>query len=327
MRLFNVFKKTIFLKETSDLEKQLKELKNLNNKNSNKDIMNLKSGIKGEKSIEHELKSANLGLYVLKDITLEFEENKVQIDYVVISKGYTYLIECKNITGNIYVDSSGQFQIDTKNGNKIAIYSPYRQAKKHTEILKKIWYSERSEIDIAFREKYFDELWYKTLVVFTNCKSILNTENAPKEIKNNTIRADQLIDYIKKDLSKYNKFLLIKQKEMLEIANMFLKYNTNKHNSFANKYNKNNLIKDKELLNKLKEFRKEKSKEMNIPAYYIFTDKELKKIIQMKPKTLDDLKLILPLIKVKVHGENIIKICQHYNISVEELMGEINFQK
>ena len=88
---------------------------------------------------------------------------------------------------------------------------------------------------------------------------------------------------------------------MLKIANNFLENNTNDYCSLANKYNQS-------ILNKLKDFRKEKAKEMNVPAYYIFNDEELDKIITLKPVTIEELKEILPPIKVKIHGNDIIKI-------------------
>lgn len=315
--IFNSFKDTIFLKEDSDLEKQVEELKQIKNSGNNsysidRDIKLLELGIKGENEIAYELKNANLGLYVLRDVTIEHEGNKAQIDYVVISKGFTYLIECKNLIGNIYVDNKGQFQREYELGGKKvkeAIYSPYTQAIRHKEILKKRWISRNNKITVAMKEKYFDTLWYKPLVVLANSKSILNTKYAPKEIRNNTIRVDQLVEYIKKDLMSYDKDLISSQKSMLEMGNSFLEANVTEYNSIANKYNKNEKIVNKEdLIEQLKNFRKEKSKEMGVPAYYVFNDEELDKIIDVMPKTVEELKPILTSIKIKVHGENIINI-------------------
>ena len=47
---------------------------------------------------------------------------------------------------------------------------------------------------------------------------------------------------------------------------------------------------------------------MKIPAYYIFTNDELEKLLEIKPKTLDELKNanILSPVKVKTHGQQII---------------------
>ena len=312
--IFKSFKDTVILKEDSNLEKQVEELKQLQKSNHSlslaKDIKLLELGIKGENAIAYELKCANLGLYVLRDITIFYEDLKAQIDYVVVSKGFTYLIECKNLVGNIYVNNKGEFQREYEYaGKKIkeAIYSPYTQAMRHKEILKKRWLAKNSSLAVAFNEKKFDNLWYKPLVVLANSKSILDIKHAPIEIRKNTIRIDQLVEYIKNDLSNYDKDLLSNSNDMLKIANKFLEINTNDYCSLASKYNQT-ISNDEELLNKLKSFRKEKSKEMNVPAYYIFNDEELNKIIALKPMNIESLKEILPSIKVKVHGANIIKI-------------------
>ena len=49
---------------------------------------------------------------------------------------------------------------------------------------------------------------------------------------------------------------------------------------------------------------------MNIPAYYVFTNDELDKLVELKPKTIDELKNlnILTPVKIKTHGEAIIKV-------------------
>ena len=48
---------------------------------------------------------------------------------------------------------------------------------------------------------------------------------------------------------------------------------------------------------------------MNIPAYYVFTNEELDKLLEKRPKSLEELKKlnILSPIKVTTHGELIIK--------------------
>ncbi len=321
--LFNKFNETILFKEDSNLIKQVDELKLLKSNEKNKasiekDIKLLELGIKGEDEILFELKNANLGLYVLRDMTIIYNDNKAQIDFVIISKGYTYLVECKNLIGNIYVDSKGQFQREYEYNNKKikeAIYSPYTQAVRHKEVLKKIWQSKNNNLVVLYKEKYFDNLWYKPLVVLANSKSILNVNYAPKEIKNNIVRVDQLVNYIKNDIKNYKEPLADKKK-MEKEANSWLELNVNEYNSFATKYK--DIVLDenqKEILrNELKQYRLKKSKTMNVPAYYIFTDEEMKKIIEALPESVIELKSILSSIKVKCHGEEIIKIISDKNL-------------
>ncbi len=325
--LFYVFKDTIFLKNDSNLERQVEELKSLRSSvqdkdQIDKDIKLLELGIKGENEIAYELSNANLGLYVLRDVNINFDGIKAQIDYIVVSKGFTYLIECKNLIGNIYVDDKGQFRREYEfNGKKIkeAIYSPFTQASRHMDIIKKDWMSRRSNFEIALRGKYFDSYFYKPLVVLANSKSILSVKYAPDDIKNNIIKVDQLVNYIKKDLDEYDRDILSNQKEMLKLANHFLELNVNDYSSMADRYKKeinekvnsfdnSNNINKNDLLIKLKHFRREKSRSMKLPAYYIYTDDEMNKIIALMPKTIEELKTILPAIKVKVHGEDILKL-------------------
>ena len=94
---FNKFRDTVVIKDHSNLEVQLSEMRLIreNLADTTKidlDMKLVEFGIQGEKEILYELKNANLGLYVLRDVTIEHEGNKAQIDYVVISKGFTYII-------------------------------------------------------------------------------------------------------------------------------------------------------------------------------------------------------------------------------------------
>ena len=86
MELFKRFNETIFLKEDSNLEKQIKELEEIRPKlkytnEIDKDILLLKKGLQGEKDIAFELKNSNLGMYVVHDVTIPFEDLKAQIDH------------------------------------------------------------------------------------------------------------------------------------------------------------------------------------------------------------------------------------------------------
>ena len=64
-----------------------------------------------------------------------------------------------------------------------------------------------------------------------------------------------------------------------------------------------------DLKDRLIELRKVRSSEMNIPAYYVFTNDELDKLVELRPKTIEELKNanILSPIKIKTHGKIIIE--------------------
>lgn len=320
MEIFNRFRDTVFLKEDSSLEKQLEDLKSIRNQINNteeidKDIKYMEYGIQGEKEIAFELKNAHIGMYVLHDVTFEYEGNRAQIDYLIFSRGCFYIVECKNLYGNITVDSNGQFYRESEyDGKKIkeSIYSPYTQAVRHQDIMKKVWSSHHGKVDNFLFGNRLEKDWFKPIVVLSNSKSILNIKYAPKEIRNNILRADQLVNYIKNDISKYDKDMFSSEKGLKKTAEVWLSRQVPNITSFANKYL--NKIEEKQdnsyLEEELKLYRKEKSKKMNVPAYYIFTDDEMNSLIISKPKTIEELKSsnILSSIKIKCHGEEIIQI-------------------
>ena len=326
MGLFDKFTETVFYKKESELELQIEALKNIqlkypNNEKIKHRLRILELGLRGEKEIEFELKNANIGMYVLRDVNLKYKDLTAQIDYIILTPGYIYFVECKNLIGNIYVNERGEFIREyTYNNKKIkeGIYSPIRQAERHVEIFKKIW-SERNNkvLDKIFRER--KQSWFKPLVVMANSKNILDLKKAPKELKSQIIKSDLLIDYIKKDIAKIDKDLINRKQDMKENAfSIMQNYNQEISRDYEEELNKwvekvisnsdNNS--DDELRNKLLKFRTNRSKEKNIPAYYVFTNDELERIIKEKPKTIEELKSgkYLADVKINSHGKEIIKI-------------------
>lgn len=324
MALFEKFVDTIFLKEDSSLERELEALKEIKDKvvekeKIEKDIKLLEYGIQGEKEIAFELKNANLGMFVLHDIVIEVDDLKAQIDYVIITRAHTYLVECKNMFGNIIIDNKGEFRREySYNGKSIkeAIYSPYTQAMRHKDIIMKKWYKNSNFLkSFLFQNSVSD--YYRPLIVLANSKGLLKMNYAPKNIKNCTIRVDQLISYLKKDIEKCDSAMLSSRKEMEELATNYLKAPIEEELSFVNRYTlkeenveKIEVINKEDIINKLKEYRKDKAKKNNIPAYYIFTDDEMNKILDANIKTLDELKnsKILTDIKFRLHGQEFVDV-------------------
>lgn len=321
-RLFDNFNETIFVKTDNNLESEIEELKKIRNDSNkeqiDKEIKLLELGLSGEKQIEFELKHANLGLYVLHDVILKHEDLVARIDYVVVSKYYTYFIECKNLIGNISVNSNGEFRRDySYNGKQFqeAIYSPITQVKRYKDIYEKLWKSQNTSFLDRTLWKDAVSRMVKTLVVLSNSKGLLNINDAPNEIKERTIRVDNLINYIKKDLEKFNKDLYNSKKDMEQIANRWLARCQDTSAFISDKYkNKVEVVTETPTIRKrdikldLENLRKNRMKDMKIPAYYIFTNDELEQIILKTPSTMEELGKILPPIKIKVHGKEILAV-------------------
>ena len=317
------FKDTVFYKENSDLQGKYDALKKLNEEYpSNEELLSelfiVKKGLDGENEIAYQLKKAHIGMYVLRDIKVKYVDLTAQIDYVIITPVYTYYVECKNLVGNITVTDKGDFIREfTINGKKIkkGMYSPLRQVEAQRDVIRKIWESNSSAIKKFFASKNFD-YYRRVLVVAANQDTILNTNKAPKEMKYKILRADGLVRQIEYDLEhRDNDEYLESKKGMEEMAQSYidlsLKEEINYYEYYKEKYCGNNInasIND-DLRERLIELRKNRSNEMNIPAYYVFTNEELDKLVEFKPKTIDELKKanILTPVKVKTHGDKIIE--------------------
>ena len=211
------------------LEELLPEAEDEVKEKIQREIAVTKAGIAGEANILFELKNSNMDLVILHDIYIETEEGQsAQIDFVVIAPKITYLIECKNLYGNIEINNAGDFVRTVQYGRKYekeGIYSPITQNRRHLELLKAI-ISERQPnfLRRAMFEKYFyDE--YRSVVVLANPQTVLNAKFAKKEIKEQVIRSDQLIAYIKRinagetyasaaSMQEFAKFLLSIHKEI-----------------------------------------------------------------------------------------------------------------
>ena len=233
-----------FLKENSDIERQVEALRILSrkfpsNKKIKDELVKVETGLKGENEVKYYLKNSNINMYVLHDITLAIDDLKAQIDYIIITQAKCYFVECKNMMGKIKIDNNGQFIREyTFNGKKVteAIESPLRQSERHRDILLKVHNKKKTLIDSLFFNEEDFERYHKPIVVFTNKKAILDNKYAPKECKERVLRVDELVNYIKKDLKSVKLLDKDSDKSMREYAMCFLNASISNNIDYLKKY-------------------------------------------------------------------------------------------
>lgn len=328
LNIFNdTFKDTILYYSGNTLENKIKVLENkLKNTKSKQEklylyeeIQKYKYGIQGENKILYELKNSHIPMYILHDINLEYKDYKAQIDFIILTKKNYYIIECKNLYGNISIDNKGNFY-RINNKNKVGIYNPITQLDRHINIIRRYIEDRNNFIGKLIVKKIFDSM-YHGIVVLANDNTVVEDKYAPKTVKNKVIRADQLIEYIKyiekntdsyasseKDIiSSCNNILALCKKEET-IAEERPLLNINEDITDNNKtININN---DDEIRTNLKKYRLNKSRELNYKPYFIFSDKTLEELINKKPKNKVELKQIEGFgdKKIEMYGIDIIKI-------------------
>ena len=208
MGLFDKIKEPVFLKDDSSAEAQLLALQELAKTASGplveqleQEIKYVEAGIFGENAIKYELQNSHIPMFVLHDLYLECGELTAQIDFLIVTRKHQYVVECKNLYGDIEINSAGDFVRTFSFGRfkkKEGIYSPITQNKRHLELIKQIRGAEKSSMltKALFEKSFYNN--YRSIVILANPKTVLNAKYAKKEVKDQVIRADQLSAYIRK---------------------------------------------------------------------------------------------------------------------------------
>jgi hypothetical protein len=339
MGLFDKLREPIVLKEDSDAQNQLKQLdfySKIAPENVKEQIEQDKKlvyyGIKGEEALMFELKNSHMPMYILHDVFFEENGLKTQIDYIVITRKVTLIIECKNLYGNISIDSQGNFTRTVQFGNryhKEGIYSPITQNQRHLDMIKEKRRNSKGTVAKALFDKYFDSN-YKSVVVIANPKAVIDMKYAAEEIKSKIVKVDVLNSYIKK-LNDESHNEPMSDKRMQKLADFFLENSVPNNVDYTAKYqlaaNNETTVAAKEetlqnaapesienlpIYKTLKDYRYEQSRKEKIKPYYIFTNSQLEEIIKTNPRTLDELKLINGFGEVKCskYGKDILSIME-----------------
>lgn len=337
MGFFNKMKEPVFLKEGGDLSRQLQALKELEpsldetgRKILRQDMKYIEYGIQGENAIAYELKNSHMPMYILHDIYLEDGELSAQIDYLVITRKLCFVIECKNLYGDIEISGSGDFirTIDIGGRRKReGIYSPVTQNQRHLELIKKIKLDTQSNfLAKMMADRYFCN-YNRAIVVLANPKTVLNAKYAKKEIKEQVIRADQLITYIKEQC-RQSKEAEDSDEAMLNRAEWFLKMDRPVAKDYTSKYQsyirqpsqppetktENGSNEDLILFKELKVYRLMKSREENVKPYFLYNDRQLNELIDKMPKTVEELLKVSGFgpVKVQKYGGDLLNILDKY---------------
>lgn len=328
----------VFLKETGSAQEYIGKLEALRNKAEGelkdkieKQITVAQYGMFGENNIAFELKNSGMDMYILHDIFLEYGDLSAQIDYIVVTRKRIYVLECKNLIGNIEVDNAGNFiRSFAVSGRKIkeGIYSPITQNERHLNVIKLLRKESKSNF---IAKKMFENGFantYKSLIVLANPKTVLYDKYAKKEVKEKIIRADQLIRKIKEMDAQVTDYTF-SNKDMLETAEFYLAANRPNQSDYARKYEE--LIAEMEkvsdrqeavsaekpvditqdvLVTKLKEFRTNQSRLEKMKPYYIFNDAQMNELISKHPRTKEELLNVSGFgsKKAEKYGDGILKI-------------------
>lgn len=311
----------VFLKESTSLHDTLNALQQIKDKvvdeqkeELEREIQFLQYGIKGEENIAFELKNSHYDMYILHDLFLEQDGLTAQIDYMIMTKYTTYVLEAKNLYGNITVDSKGNFIRSAYFHNhtfKEGIYSPITQNQRHLELIKQMRLNEKNNFITKkiFKDNFYKN--YKSLVVLTNPKTILNDRYAPKDIKSQIIRADGLVKYIK-DFDATRKDYKQSLKDIEALANYFLSCHKDNPTHYTDKYQTKEIkpLPTVDIEEELRSYRYKQAQAEGLKPYMIFNNAEMEALIQAAPQTKEELLKVKGFgpVKVEKYGDALIQI-------------------
>ena len=191
--------------------KRLEKIEKLEKNNEIEYKINcIKKGINGENKILYTLMHSDIPMYILHDLNLEVDGFKSQIDFIVVTKKIIYIIESKDLNGNLDIEEDGTFTRRIGKYKK-GIKNPITQNMEHELTLNKI----------SKLEKLHTK--YKSIVVLSNDNAYINYKKGSKSKFNNIVRNDQLYNYIKN--SSHNLNIVYTEKDIKNICDKILKYN------------------------------------------------------------------------------------------------------
>lgn len=293
-----------------------------------RDIVLIKYGNDGERNVAYELKNSFIPMYIIHNLTIQYEDYKAQLDYVLVTSRFICILETKKLNGDITINNDGDFIRHFKNRQgktvkKEGMYSPVSQNQRHVRILK----------ELLMRNGIIRDTPVLSLVVIANPKSIINHKYAKREIKNQIVKYDQLTPRINRILEQNDK----KEnslKAMQKICEFLMSENVEPENGFLTKYKEYVVeqIKEEEIIEtfqdtgeplaveksqdieavrvKLSTYRLEQSRLEKVKAYYIFNNKQMEELLEKRPLTKEALMECSGFGKVKVekYGDKIIEL-------------------
>ncbi|MBU3161429.1 NERD domain-containing protein [Clostridium frigoris] len=137
-KLMKTISTPIFIKEFNKESKNILNLKELLNNSADQAVknkidneLNLQKYVQeGFNKVHFELKNSPVPFYGLHNIRLGQGDSIANIDFLMITHQFCYIIKCKSIQGNIEIDSQGNFSRFIRKGEKWlkeVMYSPLEQ--------------------------------------------------------------------------------------------------------------------------------------------------------------------------------------------------------
>lgn len=174
------------------------------------------SGYYGEESIQYHLDILSEKRYhILHDLRLFNGKNYFQIDTIILSPIFIFILEVKNYSGHLYLDSKfNQLIRTTTNGTRDIFNDPVLQAER-----------QQFELQRWLRRQKYEDIQFDNLVVFTHRKCEINTYNGNEQVFQKVCKSPDLANRIIKKETFYS-VENICSKTLSKITKLLIKHHT-----------------------------------------------------------------------------------------------------
>ncbi|MFK9091235.1 nuclease-related domain-containing protein [Bacillus salipaludis] len=185
-----------------------------------------RAGYQGVVALDYYLRLLPIDKYlILHDLNLPDGDYNCQIDTLLLTPEFVFIIEVKNMAGKLIFDTDNEQFIQINNGQEKGYQYPIAQAERHQEYLKKL-----------MSEHKFPQVPVDYLVVISNnyASYVITGKNTHK-VKPRVCKADVFNSKMKYFETLYSDQLLI-AKDLRKLSRLLIKMNTIPTNYILNKY-------------------------------------------------------------------------------------------
>jgi hypothetical protein len=177
------------------------------------ELNNYQAGYKGEQSIDYYLSFLpEKDFYILHGLRLPYKNFFFQMDTLMLSKSFFLILEVKNISGTLLFDDSFKQLVRIKNnGEKEVFKDPLQQVK-----------LQQYQLTNWLKDHKFTNIPMEHLVVMTNQKTLLQTNNPNSEYVHKVIPSARLLSKIN-EMRANRKEERLTEKDLKNISRQMMK--------------------------------------------------------------------------------------------------------
>lgn len=184
-----------------------------------------RAGFNGERAISYYLDYLpDQDYYIFHNLRLKGGKYYFQIDYLILTRFFALILECKNYYGTLFIDSPFEQFIRKTQTQEQGFQNPISQAKWH-----------REQLLLFLHQNGLSELPIDFLVAISDPSTILKTDSSNRQMLKKMVHGYNLLERIK-EIQGYHKKERLDLKRVRRLSKLLVKSHTPKEEDILKKY-------------------------------------------------------------------------------------------